>query len=154
MRCTLPAHEETTLPLSLLPLLWLLPLQLPSLSLLPSPTPLPLPLPSLVPSPIAVAVAVGHRRWGCRHPLPPLSLLCCHHKSPLPLPLPLAIAVSVTVGHHSCHLHWPLPLPSPLAIAKSCCLDTARIVSKQFKQIMLTLFYFVQTVGGALIKPG
>jgi hypothetical protein len=30
----------------------------------------------------------------------------------------------------------------------------ARIVFEQFKQIVLTLFYFVWTVGGALIKAG
>ncbi len=30
----------------------------------------------------------------------------------------------------------------------------ARIVFKQFKQRMVTLFYFVWTVGGALIKAG
>jgi hypothetical protein len=35
-RCTSPAHEEATLPLSLLLLLWLLPLQSPLPSLLPS----------------------------------------------------------------------------------------------------------------------
>ncbi len=49
---------------------------------------------------------------------------------------------SVTIGHHSCHLWWP-SLLSPLAIAKSCCLGTARNLFKQFKQRMLTLFYFV-----------
>jgi hypothetical protein len=53
-----------------------------------------------------------------------------------------------------------LPLPSaitiamPLAISESCCLSVARIVFNQLKQRMLTLFYFVQTVGGALIKAG
>ncbi len=40
------------------------------------------------------------------------------------------------------------------AISESCCLGAARIVFKQFKQRMLTLFYFVWTVGGALIKAG
>ncbi len=42
----------------------------------------------------------------------------------------------------------------PLAISESCCLGMARIVFNQLKQRMLTLFYFVRTVGGALIKAG
>jgi hypothetical protein len=60
--------------------------------------------------------------------------------------------VSVIIGHCSRHLCWPSPLPLPSAIDKSCCLSAARIVFEQFKQIMLTLLYFVQTVGGALIN--
>ncbi len=170
--CTLPAHEVATLPLSLLPLLWPLPLQSPLLSLSPSPSPspslspsplpLPSPLPSLspllspllflLPLPIAVAVAIGRYCCGCHCPLPPPSLSRCHQPLPLPSPLPSAIAISITVGHCRCHLHQPSSLPSPLAIAKSCCLGAARILFKQLKQIMLTLFYFVQTVGSALIK--
>ena len=150
--CTLPAHEEATLPLSLSPSPWPLPLQSP----LPSPSSLPTPSPSLLPLPIAVAI--GHCRCGCRQPLPPPSLLHCCQPSPSPLPLPLpspsAIAVSVTVGHHSCHLHWPSLSPLPSAISESNCLGAARIVFNQLKQRMLTLFYFVQTVGGALIKAG
>jgi hypothetical protein len=111
-----------------------------------SPSPLPLP----------IAVAVGHCRCSCRRPSLPPSLLRCCQPSPLPLPppLPSAIAVSVTVGHCSYHLHWPSPSPLPLAISKICCLVTARIVFDQLKQRMLTLFYFVRTVGGALIKAG
>jgi hypothetical protein len=50
--------------------------------------------------------------------------------------------------------HWPSLSPLSLAISKSCCLGAARIVFNQLKQIMLTLFYFVWTVGGALIKAG
>jgi hypothetical protein len=42
----------------------------------------------------------------------------------------------------------------PSAISKSCCLGTARIVFDQSKQRMLTLFYFVGTLGGVLIKDG
>ncbi len=42
----------------------------------------------------------------------------------------------------------------PLAISESCCLGAARIVFNQLKQRMLTLFYFVWTVGGALVKAG
>jgi hypothetical protein len=76
------------------------------------------------------------------------------------LPLAIAVAIALVVGH--CHLRhpWPLQLPSPLAttiamllaISESCCLGAARIVFDQLKQRMLTLFYFVRTVGGALIK--
>ncbi len=149
-RCTLPAHEEATILLSLLPSPWPLPLQ----SLLPSPSPLLPPLLLLLLLPIAVAVAIGHCCCG-RHPLlPSLSLLRCRQPLPSPLPSPLAIAVSVTIGHCSCHLHWPSPLLSLSAIAKSCCLGAARIVLEHFKQIMLTLFNLVWTVGGALIKAG
>ncbi len=146
--CTLPAHEEATLPLQWSPLPWLLPLQSPLPSPLPSLTLLPLPLLS----PIAVAVAISHCSCGHRQPSLPPSLLRCRQPSPLPFPLPLAIAISVTIGQRSCHLHRPSPSPSPSAISKSCCLCTARIVFKQLKQRMLTLFYFVRTVGGALIK--
>ncbi len=151
-RCTLPAHEEATLPLSLSPLLWPSPLPLPSPSpfLLPTLSPPPLPLP--------IAVAVSHCRCGRRQPLLLPSLLHCRQPLPLPLPLPLpslsAIAVFITIRHRSCHLRWPLPSPSPSAISESCCLGVARIVFNQSKQRMLTLFYFVWTVGGALIKAG
>jgi hypothetical protein len=148
--CTLLAHEEATLPSSLSPSLWPLPLQ--------SSSPLPLPLPSLspfmsmLPLPIAVAVAIGHCCCSCRHPSLPPSLLHCRQPLLLSLALPLTIAVSVTVGNRSCHLHWPSPSPLPLPIAESCCLGVARIVFEKLKQIMLTLFYFVRTVGGAQIK--
>jgi hypothetical protein len=121
-------------------------LQLPSLSLLPSLSPLPLP------SPIAFAVAIGHCHCSCRGPSPPPSPPRCRQPSLLPSPLPSAIAVSVTISHHSHHLCWPSPSSLLLAIAKNCCFGVARIVFKQFMQIMLTLFYFVRTVGGALIK--
>jgi hypothetical protein len=140
----LPAHEEATLPLSSLPSSWLLP----------SPSPSPTPLPSLLPLPIAIAV--GHCHCGRHQPLLPPSLL--HPRQPLPLPslspLPSAIAVTITIGHCSWHLRWPSPSPLLLANSKSCCLGTARIVFDQLKQRMLTLFYFVWTVGGALIKAG
>jgi hypothetical protein len=152
--CTLPAHEEATLPLSMLPSPWPWPLRLqsPSPSLSPSPTLLPslalllLPLPSLLPSAIAIAVAVAHCCCClCRVAVRPLSS---------PLPLPSDIAVSVTIGHCSRHLCQPSLLPLLSAIDESCCLGVARIVFKQFKQRMLNLFYFVQTVGSALIKAG
>jgi hypothetical protein len=77
-------------------------------------------------------------------------------------PSAIAVAVALAVGH--CHLrhHRPLQLSllsaitvaMPLAISESCCLGVAKIVFNQLKQRMLTLFYFVQTVGGALIKAG
>jgi hypothetical protein len=142
--CTSPAHEEATLPLSLLPSPWPLPLRLPSLSLSPSLL--------MSPQPIAIAVVVGHCCCSFHCPSLPPSLLRCRQPSLLPLTSPLAIAVSITVGNRSCHLHWPSPLPLSLPIAKSYCLGVARIVFEQFKQIMCTLFYFVRTVGGALIK--
>ncbi len=144
----MPAHEEATLPLSSSPLPWPLPLQSP----LQSPLPLPTPSPLLLPLPIAVAVS--HCRCGRHRPLLPPSLLRCRQPLPLPLPLPLpsAIAVSLTIDHPSCHLHWPSLSPWPLAISESCCLGVARIVFNQLKQRMLTLFYFVWTVGGTLIK--
>ncbi len=103
---------------------------------------------------VAITVAVGHGRCGCRQPSLPPSLLRGHQPSPSPFPLPLSIAVSITIGHCSCHLRRPSPLPSPLAISESCCLGMARIVFDKLKQRMLTLFYFVWTVGGALIKAG
>ncbi len=148
--CTSPTQEEATLPLSLSPLPWPLQLQLmsPSQSLLPTPLPLPLP------PPIAVAVAVGHL------PLRLPSTIA----TAVSVALPSAIAVAVALAISRCCLRhrWPSqlpsrrasPSPSPWAISKSCCLGKARIVFDQLKQRMLTLFYFVWTVGGALIKAG
>ncbi len=153
-RCTLPVHEEATLPLLLSSLPWPLPLQLSLPSLLPSTSTLPLPLllPLLSPLPIAVTVAIGHYRCNCPCPLLLLSPLRCCQPSPLLSPLPSSIAISITVSHCSPHIHWPSPLPSPSAIAKSCCLGAARVVFEQLKQIMLTLFYFVLTLGSTLFK--
>jgi hypothetical protein len=78
------------------------------------------------------------------------------------LPSAIAVAVAFAVGHCRLRHLQTLQLPSPLAvtvamplvISKSCCLGVARIVFNQSKQRMLTLFYFVQTVGNALIKAG
>ncbi len=113
-----------------------------------------------------------HCQLCCRH------RCCCHCNCPLPLPLPSAIAVviaisvalpsaiavtvALAVGHCRLRHCQPLQLPSlsaitvamPSAISESCCLGAVRIVFHQLKQIMLTLFYFVWTVGGALIKAG
>jgi hypothetical protein len=105
--CTLPPHEEATLP-SWLPLPWPSPLPSP----LPSPTPTPLPSPSPLPLqlPIAVAAAVGHC-YGCREPLPLPSLSRRRQPSLSSLPLQLDIALSVIVGHRSCHCRQLSPLP-------------------------------------------
>ncbi len=75
--CTLPAHEEATLPLSLLP----------------SPWPLPLQSPFALPSAITVAVALA------------IGNCClCHHR-PLQ-PSLSAITVAVAVGHFQELLPW------------------------------------------------
>jgi hypothetical protein len=78
------------------------------------------------------------------------------------LPSAIAVTIALAVGHCRLHHHQPLQLPlplaititMPLAISESCCLGVARIVFNQLKQRMLTLFYFVCTVGGALIEAG
>ncbi len=78
------------------------------------------------------------------------------------LPSAIAVAIALAVGHCRLHHRRPsqLPLPSaitvtmPSAISESCCLGAARIVFDQSKQRMLTLFYFVGTVGGILIEAG
>jgi hypothetical protein len=72
----------------------------------------------------------------------------------------IAVAVALAIGHCRLHHHWPSQLPLPLAItvamplatSESCCLGVARIEFNRLKQRMLTLFYFVCTVSGALIK--
>jgi hypothetical protein len=77
-------------------------------------------------------------------------------------PSAITVAVTLAVGHCRLSHCRPLQLPSPLAItiamplaiSESCCLGAAKIVFNQLKQRILTLFYFVQTVGGALIKAG
>ncbi len=147
-RCTSLAHEEATLPLTFLPSPWLLPLQSP----LPSPSPLPTPLP--LPPPPPIAVAVGHL------PLRLPSTIAAAVSVALLSAITVAVALAVGhcrlrhTGHCSYHLHRASPLPLLTAISKRCCLGAARIVFDQLKQRMLTLFYFVWTVGGALIKAG
>jgi hypothetical protein len=103
------------------------------------------PSPSPLPSAIAIGVAINHC---CRH-------LCC-------------VAISHCCCLHPCQSHcylrhrWPSQLPSPsaitvampLAISENCFLGMARILFDQLKQRMLNLFYFVWTVGGALIEAG
>jgi hypothetical protein len=73
----------------------------------------------------------------------------------------IAAAVALAIGHCRLRHHWQSQLPSPLAVTVavavahcSCCLGVTRIVFEQFNQKMLTLFYFVWRVGGALIKAG
>ncbi len=117
--CTLPPHEEATLP-SWSPLPW--PSPLPSPSPPPTPTPPPLPSPSPLQSPIAIAAAMGHC-CSCREPSPPPSLTRCRQPLLLLSPLPLDIAISVIDGHHSCHrcrpsllpCRWPFPRVVALA---------------------------------------
>ncbi len=103
--------------------------------------------PSLLPLPLAIAVAVAISH--CCHHLcrVAVSHRCCRRpcRWPLPSPSPSAIAVAIAIGHHHRHA---------LAIAKIFCLGAGRIVFKQSKQRMLTLFYFVRTVGSVLIKAG
>jgi hypothetical protein len=111
---------------------------------------------------VAIAIAIAHCRCCCRRPLPLRSLSTI--ATAISIVLPSAITVTVALAINHCHLRhrWPsqLPLPSaitvtmPLAIVESCCLGPARIVFDQSKQRMLTLFYFVWTVGGVLIEAG
>jgi hypothetical protein len=109
---------------------------------------------------VAVAVNLTVAYHCCRRCLHRPLLFICHCPSLLPSllhcrhPSTAAIADSVTVGNHSRHLHWPSLLLLPLPIAESCCLGMARIVFKQFKQIMLTSFYFIPSGGSTLIKAG
>ena len=94
---------------------------------------------------ITVAIAIAHRRGIF-----------------VTLPSAIAFAVALAVRHCRLRHRRPLQLPSPLAItiampsaiSESCCLGTARIVFDQSKQRMLTLFYFVGTVGGVFIEAG
>jgi hypothetical protein len=139
--CTLPAHEEASLPSSLLPFLpWLLPLRSPSPSPLQSPTASPPPLP------LPIAVIVGHPR----HHLCCIAVshCCCRCPRcwPLPSPSTSAIAVDISVGHHRCRHHRPFP--------RVVALVRRELLFDQLKQRMLTIFYFVRTVGGTLIKAG
>jgi hypothetical protein len=110
---------------------------------------------------ITLAIAIAHCCCCCRGPLlrSPWTIAAA-----ISVVLPSAIAVVVVLAIGHCHLrhHRPsqLPLPlaitvaMPLAISESCCLGAARIVFDQSKQRMLTLFYFVGTVGDVLIKAG
>jgi hypothetical protein len=85
-----------------------------------------------------------------------------HHRISVALPSAIAVVVPLAIGHCRLHHHQPLQLPlplaitiaMPLAISESCCLGATRIVFDQLKQRMLTLFYLVWTVGGALIEAG
>jgi hypothetical protein len=110
---------------------------------------------------ITVAIAIAHHHCRCRGPLlrSPWTIVTAISVA---LPSAIAVAVALAVGHcRLCHCRpSQLPLLSaitvamPLAISKSCCLGAAWIVFDQSKQRMLTLFYFVGTVGGVLIEAG
>ncbi len=109
--CTLPAHEEATLPSNGCPchgrchcyrrhhLRHCCRLRCRCRCR----CPLPLPLPSA----IAIAVAIDHpHRHLCRVPVNH----CRHHcpcRWPLPSPSLLAITVAISIGHHHCHRRWP-----------------------------------------------
>jgi hypothetical protein len=111
---------------------------------------------------VAAAVTIAHCRCHCRQPLLLRSPSTIAATISVALPSAIAVAIALAIGH--CHLHHcqPLQLPSlsaitvamPLAIYESCCLGVAKIVFSQLKQRVFTIFYFVQTVGGALIKAG
>jgi hypothetical protein len=107
---------------------------------------------------VTIAIAVAHRR--CHWPLPLRSPSTIAATVSIALRSAIAIAIAVTIalaiGHCRLHHRRPSQLPSPLAITVTVTIGhfRARIVFDQLKQRMLTLFYFVWTVGGALIKAG
>ncbi len=100
------------------------------------------PSPLLSPSSIPVAVTIGHHHCRCR-----CHCRCHHHCNrclPSPLPSPSATIVAIAVGHHCRRRRWPLLLSLPS-------LSPLPLPFEQLKQIMLTLFYLVCAVSGALI---
>ncbi len=111
---------------------------------------------------VTVTVTIAHRCRRCRQPLPLQLTSTITAAISVTWPSAIAVAIALAVGHCRLHHHRPSQLPLPLAItvamllaiSESCCLGKAKIVFNQLKQRMLTLFYFVQTVGGALIKAG
>ncbi len=96
------AHEEATLPLSLLPLPWPSPLQSPLPSLSPLPTPLPSPL--LPP----ITVPIGH--------LPLRSPSTIATAVSVALPSAIAVVVALAIDHCRLRHHWPSQLSSLLGI--------------------------------------
>ncbi len=108
-RCTLPAHEEATLPLQWSPLPWPSPLQLPSPSLLPLPTPLPF----LLPLAIAISIAVNHCHRHLCHVTVSHRCCCCPCYRTLPSLSPLVITVAIS--DHRCHCRRPFPRVVALA---------------------------------------
>ncbi len=105
-----------------------------------------------------------HCRWCCCWPLPLQLPSTIAIAAAISVALPSAITVAIALAVSHCRLRHrrpsqlPLPLAitiaMPLAISESCCLGAARIVFNRLKQRMLSLFYFVWTVGGALIEAG
>ncbi len=124
-RCTLPAHEEATLPcVSCCDCNIIVAVAVP--------VAIAIAVAILVVVDFAIAIAVGHCRCLCHPPLllplaighhrhglhlcRPLGLplpldccwqSCCHRCRPLPMPLPSAIAV--VISHCQCHRRWQLP---------------------------------------------
>jgi hypothetical protein len=109
---------------------------------------------------IAAAVAIAHSCRCCCWPLPLRSPSTIAATISVVLPSAIADVNTLAVGHCRLRHRRPSQLPSLLAItvamllaiSESCCLGVARIVFDQLKQRMLNLFYFVWTVGSALIE--
>ncbi len=102
---------------------------------------------------IAVAVAVSHCRCRCCQPLLLLSIsvaiavaiaVALRLSLAITVAILSAIAVAVAISHGRCRCRRPLPLSSPS-------LSPLPLLLKQFKQIMLSLFYLVWAVSRALI---
>jgi hypothetical protein len=109
----------------------------------------------------AIAITITHRHCCCCQPLPLWLPLTIPVTISVMLPSPIHVAVALAVGHCRLCQRRPSQLPSPSAItvamlsaiSESCCLLGAKKKEfNQLKQRMLTLFNFVPTVGGALIK--
>ena len=111
---------------------------------------------------ITIAVAVAH----CRRPWPlllrlPLTIAAAVSVA-LPSAIAIAVAVALAVSHCRLRHHWPSQLPSPLAITitiaaghlQELVLRHGKNCIQKIMQRMLTLFYFVRTLGGTLIKAG
>jgi hypothetical protein len=112
----------------------------------------------------SITIAVAVDRCRCCQPLPlrSPSTIATTISVALLSAITVAVAIALAIGNCCPHHRWPSQLPSPLAITvtiavghfQELLLGAARIVFDQLKQRMLTLFYFVWTVGGALIKAG
>jgi hypothetical protein len=111
---------------------------------------------------VAVAVAITHRHCCCRWPLRLRLPSAIAATISVVMLSAIAVSVALSVGHCCLRHRRPLQLPlssaitgaMPLAISESCYLGATRIVFNQLKQRMLTLFYFVRTLGGILIEAG
>jgi hypothetical protein len=109
---------------------------------------------------VAVNVTVAYHRCHCRCHWQLLSQLLSPITAAISFALLSAIVVTIAlaVGHCRLRHHQQPQSPFPLDITAAVAVTHSRellpwwIVFKQFEQIILALFYFVQTVGGALIK--